>query len=134
MITCYFEKKKKKVFLRHVVVDILVVKNKRILLVKRAGPKWYLETGKWAMPGGFVEMGETFIKLFQVNDNPHRPHELQRQNVSLIYLIKPVKKVSQHDHETSEIKWFDLDQLPSVKNFAFDHLETTQQLITSLDK
>lgn len=150
MITCYFEKTKKPVYLRHVVVDMLVVKDKQILLVKRAG-KW-LETGKWAMPGGFLDRNETgaqaavretreetgyeakVIKLFQVNDNPNRPRELDRQNVSLIYLMKPIKKVGSYDDEISEIKWFALDKLPPAKDFAFDHLDTIKLYKFTLQK
>lgn len=150
MITCYFEKTKKKSFLRHVVVDMLVIKGNKILLVKRAG-KW-LEAGQWAMPGGFLDHDETgaqaavretreetgyevkVIKLFQVNDNPVRPHELNRQNVSLVYLLKPIKKVSGHDDEISEVKWFVLDNLPSAKSFAFDHLDTIKLYKFTLQK
>lgn len=139
MITCYFENSKKKSFLRHVGVDMLIVKEKKILLVKRSG-KW-LETGKWALPGGFLDRDETgaqaairetreetgyeakVIKLFQVNDNPNRPHE-DRQNVSLVYLMKLLKKVGGHDAEIAEVKWFGLNQLPLKNKIAFDHLET----------
>ena len=151
MITCYFEKSDKKVYLRHAVVDMLVIKGNKILLVKRAGPKRYLEVGKWALPGGFLDRDETgaqaavretreetgyeakVIKLFQVNDNPSHPRELNRQNVSLVYLIKPIKKVSGHDEEISEVKWFDLNKLPPAKDMAFDHLETIEQYKIGLD-
>lgn len=148
MINCTFEGQTDIVHLRHVVVDALVIKEKQILLVKRGGPQWFLEVDKWALPGGFVEMNETcaaaavrevreetgyeakVIKLFQVNDNPHRPHELNRQNVSLIYLMKPLEKVSNHDDEINEVKWFYLDNLPSAKEMAFDHLETIKMYIS----
>src|SRR3989304_3338139 len=138
MITCYFENSKKAVKLRHVVVDMLVIKDKKILLVKRGG-KW-LEKGKWALPGGFLDMDETceqaalrelkeetgytgkIIKLFQIIDNPRRRHE-DRQNVTLIYLVEPFKQVGGSDDEIAEIKWFALDKLPSPQDFAFDHLE-----------
>ncbi len=148
MITCYFEDSKQPVNLRHVVVDMLVIDGRKILLVKRGG-KW-LEKGKWAIPGGFLEMNETgeqaalrelkeetgyigkIIKLFQVIDNPRRRHE-DRQNVSLIYLVKPLKKVGGFDDEISEIKWFDLDNLPQAKDIAFDHLEIIKQYIKTYD-
>ncbi|PIP87870.1 hypothetical protein COW80_03470, partial [Candidatus Beckwithbacteria bacterium CG22_combo_CG10-13_8_21_14_all_01_47_9] len=58
MISCIFEGQTNIVHLRHVVVDALVVKDGQILLVKR-GPGSYLEIGKWAMPGGYLEMDET---------------------------------------------------------------------------
>ncbi|MFH0942870.1 MAG: NUDIX hydrolase [Candidatus Beckwithbacteria bacterium] len=148
MITCFFENKNK-ASLRHVVVDMLIVKDKQILLVKRSS-KW-LETGKWALPGGFVDRDETtaqaavretleetgykakVIKLFIINDNPNRRHE-DRQNISLIYLLKPIKKLKSHDGEVSQTKWFDLNKLLPAKDFAFDHLEIIRQYKTSLDK
>lgn len=151
MITCYFEKSKTEVHLRHVVVDALVIKNKQILLVKR-GPGSVIEIGKWALPGGYLEMDETceqavvrevreetgynceVIELFRLNDNPKRPVENNRQNVSVIYLVKPLEKVGIPDHEISEIKWFDLDNLPSAKDMAFDHLDTINLYRSSLDK
>ncbi len=150
MITCYFEGSKKLVHLRHVVVDMLVIDGRKILLVKRAGP--WVETGKWALPGGFLDSDESsqeaavrevkeetgyeseVIKLFMVNDNPCRPHEQNRQNVALIYLMKPLKQIGQPDDEVSEVKWFDLDQLPPAQDFAFDHLETIRRYQVSLDK
>ena len=150
MITCHFEKSNKKVFLRHVVVDMLIIKDHQILLIKRAG-KW-LETGKWALPGGFLDRDETcehaairetreetgydsqVIKLFYINDDPSRRHELTRQNVSLVYLMKPIKKVGEHDDEVSDVQWFDLNKLPLVKDIAFDHLEIIKLYKKSLDK
>ena len=119
----------------------------KILLVKRGG-KW-LEKGKWALPGGFLDMNETLeqavlrelkeetgytgkvIKLFQIVDNPRRRHE-DRQNVALVYLVKPLKKVGGPDHEISEIKWFDLNKLPPKKQIAFDHLEMIKLYIKGL--
>ncbi|OIN89821.1 hypothetical protein AUJ59_00645 [Candidatus Beckwithbacteria bacterium CG1_02_47_37] len=151
MISCIFEGQTNIVHLRHVVVDALVVKDGQILLVKR-GPGSYLEIGKWAMPGGYLEMDETaeqaivrevkeetgydcsVVKLFRLNDNPRRPKENNRQSVALIYLMKPLKKSGIHDHEISEVKWFDLNNLPPVETMAFDHLETIEKYKANLDK
>jgi 8-oxo-dGTP diphosphatase len=147
MITCLFEKSDKPTHLRHAVVDGLIIKDKQILLVKRGGPAWYLEVGKWAMPGGFVEQNETcaqaavrevreetgydcqVIKLFQINDNPRRPSESNRQNISFIYLMAPIKKVSGIDHEIQESKWFDFDKLPPKDKIAFDHAKTIEKYL-----
>ena len=149
MITCYFEKTKKPSCLRHVVVDMLVVKDRQILLVKRSG-KW-LETGKWALPGGFLDRDETckqaairetreetgydaqVVKLFMVNDNPKRPNELDRQNVSLVYLMKIIQRVSGFDEEISEIKWFGLDDLPPAKDMTFDHREMIKKYLNTFN-
>ena len=135
MITCYFENQNK-VSLRHVVVDNLLIDGNKILLVKR-GPK-YSEPHKWALPGGFVDRDETtaeaavreireetgyqskVVDLFRIIDHPDRPKE-DRQNISFIYLVKPIKKVGDFDHEITNTKWFDLNKLPKVSDFAFDH-------------
>lgn len=135
MITCFFENKNK-ALLRHAVVDCLVIDKNKILLAKR-GPK-YSEPGKWALPGGYVERDETtsesalreileetgyqakIINLFRIIDHPDRPKE-DRQNISFVYLVKPIKKVGDFDHEISSTQWFDLDKLPPEKDFAFDH-------------
>lgn len=140
MINCTFENGNKN-FLRHVVVDMLVVRDNQLLLVKRAP---HLTNGNlYALVGGFVEQGETtqeaalreireetgyeaeIVRLFRLNDNPNRRGE-DRQNISFVYLVKPLKKIGASDKEVKEIRWFDLDKLPSQEEFAFDHLETIQ--------
>jgi len=139
MITCYFEDSKKPAYLRHAVVDMLVIDKNKILLVKR-GSK-YLEANKWALPGGYLDRDETLkqaalreakeetgyqtkiINLFTINDNPKRPRELNRQGVAFVYLLKPLKKVGHFDHEVKDIRWFDLNKLPSPIQIAFDHLK-----------
>jgi len=139
MITCYFEDSKKPAYLRHIVVDMLMVDKNQILLIKR-GLK-YLEANKWALPGGYLDRDETLkqaalrevkeetgyqakiINLFMINDNPKRPRELKRQGVAFVYLLKPLKKVGKSDHEIKTTKWFDLDKLPPKNQIAFDHLK-----------
>ena len=56
MINCEFENGNK-ASLRHVVVDNLVLKDGKILLVKRTGK--LLEGGKWGLAGGYVDRDET---------------------------------------------------------------------------
>jgi len=48
--------------------------------------------------------------------------------------MKPLKKSGIHDHEISEVKWFDLNNLPPVETMAFDHLETIEKYKANLDK
>ena len=124
--------------LRHVVVDMIVVKEKQILLVKRAP---HLTNGnKYALIGGFMERDEStkegalreimeetgykaeIVSLFRIIDNPNRRGE-DRQNISFVYLVKPLEKIGTPDNEVKELKWFDLDKLPSPVEFAFDHLD-----------
>ena len=143
MITCHFENKSK-AGLRHVVVGVLIVKNKKVLLTKRGTFKGkpILESGKWALPGGFMDRNETLVetakrevweetgwkidklKLFRIVDNPNRPNDSDRQNVSFEYIANAVSQVSVKSEEVMESAWFDLDNLPSKKEVAFDFYDT----------
>lgn len=138
MITCYFENDKKKAFLRQVTVGALIIKDNKILLTKRA--ENLLEGGKYCYPGGYLSRDETsvqgvlrevkeetgyeakVINLFRINDNPVRGKE-DGQNVNFVYLVEPLEKISDSDKEVSEIKWFDLNNLPAQDQVAFDHYE-----------
>ena len=137
MINCEFENGNK-ANLRHVVVDVIVIEKDKVLLVKRAN---HLESGgKYGLIGGYVDRDETIrdavlreveeetgykveiIRQLRVIDSPNRPGE-NRQNVAFLFLAKPIKKVSEPDDESTEVKWFPLDKLPDKKDFAFDHYE-----------
>jgi 8-oxo-dGTP diphosphatase len=142
MITCKFENGDK-VLLRHVCVNAIVVKDGRVLLGKRGTYKGrkILESGKWALLGGFLDRDENMVKavvrevleesgwevynirLFRINDNPNRPGE-DRQNVDVIFLARAVKEVGEFDEEVTELKWFDIDNLPPVNKIAFDHADS----------
>lgn len=136
MLICAFENGNQAT-LRHVVVDVLVLQDREILLVKRVGK--LLEGGKWALPGGYVERDETLqqaaarevleetgyevgeLTLLTIRDNPDRPKE-DRQNIAFVYVGQVRKQTGQADWEVDEQQWFDLEQLPSAPDMAFDHL------------
>lgn len=138
MITCIFEDGGKGT-LRHVVVDALVLKDKKILMAKRT--KKLLEGGKWGIIGGFVNRDETleqaikrevfeetgykveYVELLRVIDNPDRPGE-DRQNINFVYTCTAVEKIGEKDWESDEVKWFDLDSLPPKESIAFDHFDS----------
>lgn len=138
MITCTFEDGNKGL-LRHVVVDTIVLKDDKILMVKRTAK--LLEGGKWGIVGGFVDRDETTAQaaarevleetgwqvkdlvLLRINDNPNRPNE-DRQNVSFVYFCQATEKTGEADWESDEQKWFSWDELPDDKNIAFDHTES----------
>lgn len=149
MITCQFEDNPKQASLRHVVVDALVIQDKKILLTKRS-PK-LRNGGKWAIPGGYVERDELIaeavmrevheetgytsevLELVTVKDNPVRRND-DRQNVTFLFLMKPIKQVGKPDpEEVTELKWFPLDTLPIEADMAFDHLELIWEWLKEQD-
>lgn len=144
MITCTFEKGHT-ANLRHVVVHAIVEMDGKLLLEKRAGDM--LETGKWGLPSGFLDRDETaaegilrelkeetgwegeIISLFRINTNPNRPHE-DRQNISIEFLVKPIKKTGEPDKESSKVEWIPIDKLIPLSDFAFDHGESIGLYLT----
>jgi 8-oxo-dGTP diphosphatase len=140
MITCTFEDGGN-ASLRHAVIDGIVLKDDKILLVKRA--EQLLEGGKWSLVGGFVGRDENLseaqrreifeetgyrvdnITLLAINDRPDRPHE-DRQNISFIFFCEAGKKEGESDWEVTDKKWFPLDGLPKKEEIAFDHYDAIQ--------
>ena len=140
MIKCEFENGNK-AFLRHVVVDNLVIKDSKILLVKMANK--LLEAGKWGVAGGFMKRDETIkeavaretleetgykvdgITLLRIIDTPNRSGE-GRQNISFVYFCRALGKNGIADSESEEQKWFDLSNLPAKEEIAFDHFDSIE--------
>lgn len=145
MITCYFERGNK-ALLRHVVVDALIVKNNKVLLVQRSRTA-IVEPSKYALPGGFLDRDENTIHavvrevveetgykskvkfLFEIIDKPERNDGRlrqgfgePRQNVGFVYIVEVFGKRGAEDKkETAEVAWFELNNLP--KSIGFDHRE-----------
>lgn|SRR3989344_2524135 len=139
MITCQFEDGGN-AKLRHVCVNAIIIKDGKVLLGKRGtnNGKPILESGKWALIGGFFNRDETLEKalkrevleesgweieglvLFRVNDNPDRPAE-DRQNMDMVFVVSAKEETGSHDEEVTNLEWFSLDNLP--ENLAFDHGE-----------
>lgn len=149
MIECTFEDKGKS-SLRHAVVDNVVInKKEEVLLVKRN--EGFLEAGKWALPGGFVDRDERLAeaaqrevmeetgyetarpKLFRIIDRPDRPRE-DRQNIAFVYILEALEKTGEPDNETREQRWFSLSELPPDEEMAFDHLSDIQLYKEYLEK
>jgi ADP-ribose pyrophosphatase YjhB (NUDIX family) len=141
MIKCEFENGSA-AGLRHLTVDIIIIRGTEVLLNKRGSYKGkpLLESGKWALMGGFMDRDETVkeaitretmeeagctinnIRLFRIVDNPNRPKE-DRQNVTFIFIADFVSKIETQTEEVQELKWFPLNDLPPIEVIAFDHGE-----------
>lgn len=112
--------------------DIVIIKDSQILLIKRKNDPY---KNMWALPGGFVDEGETPLEAAK--------RELKEETnlvvKSLTYVGKwdkdgrdPRGKVvttafkaivdgdvkPKAGDDAKEIKWFDIDELPQL---AFDH-------------
>lgn len=136
--------------LRHVTVDALVIKEGKILMVKRSGGSLE-EAGKYATPGGYLDRDENpseAVKrevqeetgynskeaiLFRLNADPKRRGG-DRQSVDLVFIVEVEEKISEPDEEVSQVQWFDLYSLPPEEKFAFDHYETIQLYLQYLKR
>ena len=112
-------------------VDGVVIKDKKILLIKRKNQPF---KGKWALPGGFVDYGEktedavmrevfeetglkTKIKnLIGVYSDPNR--DPRGHTVSVVYLLEVYNGSLKSGDDASEARFFDLKDLPEL---SFDH-------------
>ena len=146
MITCTFENGNT-ASLRHVTVACLVLKAGEILLAKRSYR--LAEGGKWCLPGGYMDQGETTlgatrrevreetgceienIQLLGINDSPARPGA-SNQTVDFIYFADVVSQGDAHDWETAELAWFPLTKLPQSEEIAYDHLDSINLYISYL--
>ncbi len=111
-------------------VDTIILFKNRLVLVTRKNPPY---KGKFALPGGFVEIGESteeaaareafeetglsvkIIKLVGVYSDPHR--DPRGHTVSVCYLANGFGELkSGSDADSAEL--FELDTIPEL---AFDH-------------
>jgi len=114
-------------------VDGIVVDKNRVVLIRRLYPPF---RGCWALPGGFVEVGESVEqavirevfeesglkvkvkKLVGVYSNPKR--DPRRHTVSACFLCRKVSGKIKAGSDSKEVAWFSLKKLPKL---AFDHRE-----------
>ncbi len=125
-----FEEIRKKVPM--VTVDGIIIEEGKVLLIKRATSPY---KDHWALPGGFVELGETLeeavarevkeetglqtkpVKLIGAYSDPGR--DPRGHTITVAYLLKTINGNPKITHEAKEIGFFALDSLP--ENMAFDH-------------
>ena len=118
-------------------VDVIIEINDQIVLIKRKNPPY-----GWAIPGGFIDEGETveaaarresmeetglevyLQDLLYVYSNPNR--DPRQHTMSVVFIGKATGSPCGMD-DAVEAKLFSLDSLPSP--FAFDHEEIVQDYI-----
>ncbi len=114
-------------------VDGVWIQRTRVLLVRRGRPPY---RGSWALPGGFVEPGETVedavvrevteetglrpqkIRLLGVYSTPGR--DPRGPTASVVYLLAGPSGRPRASSDAREARWFPVAAVPSL---AFDHDE-----------
>ncbi len=120
-------------------VGAIIIKDGRVLLVKRAHPPIQ---GQWSIPGGVLEVGE-FVReaavreareetglivepgdLLGVYDRIlHNPEQrVQYHYVLVDFLCHPVGGELQAADDAAEVRWFTREELPAL-NLAEDTLD-----------
>ena len=113
-------------------VDAVLLKGREVLLVRRGRPPFQ---GAWAIPGGFVDVGETteeacrrelleetglrgdLVDLLGVYSDPKRDPRGHTVSVTYVLKVSGIVDVAAGD-DADEARWFPLDALPDL---AFDH-------------
>ena len=105
---------------------ILYDKEKGLLLERRA------DNGMWCVPGGAIELGETLEQalarevreetslaiadpvLFDVQASVHMvyPNQDEVYYTDVVYIVEKYTGALKPDRESTELKWFGLDELP----------------------
>jgi ADP-ribose pyrophosphatase YjhB (NUDIX family) len=135
VITCTLEGGEH-VPLRHTTVDALLVKGRAVVLSRRA--EGLPEAGSWSLPGGYVDRDETVMEalerevreevcvgiklssLFAIVSEPNRD-VLERQNVSLVFLVTDWDGAPREGLEVSAVGLFGRWNLPAARDMAADH-------------
>ncbi|SFM88324.1 NUDIX domain-containing protein [Methanolobus profundi] len=111
-------------------VDAVILLDEKIVLIERKNPPF---RGKFALPGGFVDIGETteeavarevmeetgltieIVKLLGVYSEPSR--DPRGHTVSIVYMVRG-KGVPKADSDAKGVYLFDIHDIPEM---AFDH-------------
>ncbi|HEX3012902.1 MAG TPA: NUDIX hydrolase [Methanobacterium sp.] len=112
---------------------VILCEDDSLVLIQR---KYDPYKGSWALPGGFVELGETvesavvreakeetgleveIIKLVGVYSNPER--DPRGHTVTVCYLTRKVGGNLNADSDASSAQYFKKDEISKLK-LAFDH-------------
>jgi 8-oxo-dGTP diphosphatase len=113
-------------------VGAIIIKDDRVVLVKRAHPPIQ---GQWSIPGGVLEVGELVRQaaireareetglivepgeLLGVYDRILRNDEqrVQYHYVLVDFLCRPVGGELRADSDAAEVRWFARDELPALQ-------------------
>jgi len=121
----------------YLVTDIVIEIGNQILLIERRN-----EPYGWALPGGYVEYGETTedaamreakeetgltvsnLELLGVYSNPER--DPRSHNVSVVFVAKSIEGEPKAGDDAKNLRLFDWDELPPL---AFDHAKILEDYL-----
>lgn len=119
---------------RGISVDALIIKDGKILLIRRGAEP---EKGKWATPGGYIGWDEsaseavirevkeetglnaTKTTFLTISSSPQRH---PKQVITIAYLVEVDNTPLKNGDDAEAANWFPLEALPTP--LAFDHEET----------
>ena len=122
-----------------ITVDGVIIQDNRIILVKRKFPPFQ---DHWALPGGFVEYGETteaavmreiseetglsttVKKLIGVYSDPKR--DPRGHTITIVYSLYVSDGTLQSGDDADDVAFFELQHLPTL---AFDHQHIIQDVL-----
>jgi 8-oxo-dGTP diphosphatase len=122
------------------VVDVVIPSERGVVLIRRASEPF---AGQWALPGGFVELGETVeeaaareaaeetglavevARLIGVYSEPER--DPRGHNVSVAFLVRVLSGELAAGTDASEVSVLD----PSPVELAFDHRRIIDDALSS---
>lgn len=131
-----------------VTVDLLILRFREekieLLLIQRDRPPYQ---GKWALPGGFIDMEETLLQsaqrelqeetglenvsLYQLSSFGDPGRDPRGRTITVLFcgiLAPPFPPVTAGD-DARRAQWFALNQLP---NLAFDHSHVVSSAVRDL--
>lgn len=127
-----------------VTVDAILVSNRNsVLLIERGGDPF---KGKWALPGGFIEMDEELetacrreleeetglrvgeLKQFRAYGGVNRDPRHRTISV-LFYAFTDDELIANAGDDAAKAQWFPLNQLPEL---AFDHQQILEEFKTEI--
>ncbi|HIE34366.1 MAG TPA: NUDIX hydrolase [Candidatus Altiarchaeales archaeon] len=125
-------------------VDAIILRKYSIILIKRKNPPF---KGMWALPGGFVEYGETveeaiiretkeetgldveILNLFNVYSKSDR--DPRCHTVSIVFLCRATGGGLNASSDSADVREFKLTELPEL---AFDHADILKDFLTTMRK
>lgn len=126
-------------------VDLVIVCKQSVLLIQRGNEPF---KGFWAMPGGYVEEGETIpdaatrelreetgitdVKLKQMGTYGDPGRDPRGWTATVVFTGHVAEQCGKAGDDARNAQWFPLDKLP--EQMAFDHSMILNDVIKKLGK